>query len=195
MTKIKGTSVSKTPVDIEKMREAHPNAYMPWTKVLDDKLKEDFANGSSIDDLVKSYGRKKGAIRSRLIKLGLITKKNSRAVPATEEAVEVEKEEDGFEIGWFTKLLLKIWPNLAMSTMAKKMGINDPIFDRAHEIFSKIGRVDLFPFQSGHRGFMMVLDGKTALYFYQDGDHFSYDGFEMGEYEKGDITIFDNIGK
>jgi hypothetical protein len=26
-----------------------------------------------------------------------------------------------------------------------------------------------------------------------DGDHFVYDGFEVGKYDKGDITIFDDI--
>lgn len=102
---------------------------------------------------------------------------------------------DKFEIDWFTKLLLKFWPNLAMKMMARKMGIENPIFDQAHEIFSQVKSVDLLPLESGNRGFMMVLDNKTALYFYQDGDHFVYDGFEMGEYEKGDVTIFDNLKK
>ena len=40
---------------------------------------------------------------------------------------------------------------------------------------------------------MIVIDRSTALYFYQDSDHFKYDGFEIGEYEKGDVTIFDNF--
>ena len=42
---------------------------------------------------------------------------------------------------------------------------------------------------------MLVIDQKDALYFYQDGDHFSYDGCEIGEYEKGEVTIFDNLEK
>ncbi|MFH1990390.1 MAG: hypothetical protein ABIJ19_00855, partial [Patescibacteria group bacterium] len=53
-------------------------------------------------------------------------------------------------------------------------------------------RIDILPSESGLRGFVVVLDRKTAIYFYQDGDHFVYDGFEMGRYDKGDVTIFDN---
>ncbi|MEK7463255.1 MAG: hypothetical protein AAB621_02750 [Patescibacteria group bacterium] len=107
----------------------------------------------------------------------------------------MDSDKDKFEINWFTKLLLKFWPSLAMKRMAKEMGIENPVFDQFHEVFSKVERVDIFPLQSGSRGFMIVLDQKTSLYFYQDGDHFVYDGFEMGEYEKGDITIFDNLNK
>lgn len=100
---------------------------------------------------------------------------------------------DKVKIDWFTKMLLRFWPILAMKCLAKKMGINNPLFDQFHAVFSKVKRVDLLPLRSSCRGFMVVLDEKTALYFYQDGDHFIYDGFEMGEYDKGDVTIFDGI--
>ena len=96
------------------------------------------------------------------------------------------------KISWFTKLMFKLWPGLAMLRMARKMGISNPLFDEAQELFSRVRRIDLFPSASGLRGFTLVLDRKTALYFYQDGDHFVYDGFEMGRYDKGDVTIFDN---
>lgn len=95
------------------------------------------------------------------------------------------------KISWFTKIVLKFWPELAIMKMAKKMGIANPLFDKAHKIFSQVERIDILPAVSGYRGFQLIIDGKTALYFYQDGDHFIYDGFEMGEYEKGDVTIFD----
>ncbi len=61
-------------VNLEKIRETFPNAYRPWDETLDKKLKEDFINGSSIAELVRIFGRKKGGIRSRLVKLGLIKK-------------------------------------------------------------------------------------------------------------------------
>ena len=102
-------------------------------------------------------------------------------------------DKNKIKINWFTKLLLKLWPHLAMRRLAKQMGIKDPVFRGAHEVFSKVRRIDFSPLQSGHRGFMIILDRKTALYFYQDGDHFVYDGYEMGEYEKGDVTIFDDL--
>ncbi|MEE8131866.1 MAG: hypothetical protein V3T98_02370 [Candidatus Paceibacterota bacterium] len=100
---------------------------------------------------------------------------------------------DEIKINWFTKIFLKFWPKLIMKRLAKKMGINNPLFDQAHEVFSQTNRIDILPLKSGHRGFMIVIDRKTALYFYQDGDHFIYDGFEMGKYNEGDVTIFDNI--
>ncbi|OGD23982.1 hypothetical protein A2Z10_03665 [Candidatus Azambacteria bacterium RBG_16_47_10] len=56
----------------EKLREKYPNAYRPWDKVQDEKLQELFAEGVSTADLVKTFGRKGGAIRSRLVKLGLV---------------------------------------------------------------------------------------------------------------------------
>mgnify|MGYP001614908592 CR=1 FL=1 len=58
----------------EKIREKHPSAYLPWDKSQDDKLHNLFIKNSSISDLVKIFSRTRGAIRSRLIKLGLITK-------------------------------------------------------------------------------------------------------------------------
>ena len=65
--------------------------------------------------------------------------------------------------------------------------------DKAHKFFSGGKRVDIVPLRSGTRGFMMIIDRNKALYFYQDGDGFRYDGCEMGEYEKGDIAIFDDL--
>ncbi len=97
-------------------------------------------------------------------------------------------------INWFVKLLLRVWPSMAMRYFSRQMGIVNPIFDKANDLFSRTERIDLIPTGIG-RDFMIIIDGKTALYFYQDGDHFVYDGFEMGEYEKGDVTIFDEIKK
>ena len=57
---------------LAKIRETHPNAYMPWSKEEDERLKEDFLSGKPQKDLVDSFGRQKGSIRARLIKLGLI---------------------------------------------------------------------------------------------------------------------------
>lgn len=64
----------ETPVspNFEKIREKHPNAYLPWDKAQDDKLRELFAQGSPVAALVKTFNRTKGAIKSRLAKLGLL---------------------------------------------------------------------------------------------------------------------------
>ncbi|MEK7493946.1 MAG: AAA family ATPase, partial [Patescibacteria group bacterium] len=67
----KSASKSANGGRFEKLREKHPNAYRPWDKVQDKKLEELYAEGVSTADCVKIFGRKGGAIRSRLIKLGL----------------------------------------------------------------------------------------------------------------------------
>lgn len=95
-------------------------------------------------------------------------------------------------ISFLNRFLLRLWPSLAMRLFAKEIGIRNVVFDKAHELFTRVNRIDFFP-SHGDRGFILVIDRKTALFFYQDGDHFEYDGFEMGEYAKGDVTILDGI--
>jgi hypothetical protein len=69
---------AKTPADTQQggrlalIREKHPNAYRPWSEDDDDKLKEMFEGGSTPAQLQKTFGRQRGSIHSRLIKLGLI---------------------------------------------------------------------------------------------------------------------------
>ena len=81
-----------------------------------------------------------------------------------------------------------------MRLFANEIGIENAIFNKAHELFSGVGNIDLFP-THGVRGFILVMDRKTALFFYQQGDHFSYDGFEMGQYNKGEVTVVDTLKK
>jgi hypothetical protein len=47
------------------------SAYTPWTLDLDQQLREDYANDQSLENLAIKYHRTRGAIRSRLEKLGL----------------------------------------------------------------------------------------------------------------------------
>lgn len=60
---------NRTP--FEKIREIHPNAYRSWDTSQDEKLRELFAKRIPVSELAKIFERKKGAISSRLIKLGL----------------------------------------------------------------------------------------------------------------------------
>ncbi|OGJ15511.1 hypothetical protein A2585_01475 [Candidatus Nomurabacteria bacterium RIFOXYD1_FULL_39_12] len=53
------------------IREKHPNAYRPWSKEQDEELKKSFISGIGVSDLMKRFGRKRGAITARLEKLGL----------------------------------------------------------------------------------------------------------------------------
>lgn len=96
------------------------------------------------------------------------------------------------EISKFQKFILKFFPKLFFRIVAKEKNLPVDIV-KVQDLFSKFKRIDIFPSISGGRGFILILDRKLALYFYQDGDHFIYDGFEVGDYEKGDVTVFDNI--
>ncbi len=66
--KKEGTGESK----LEKLRAKHPNAYRPWTREDDDKLTAMFREGTKVSALVKEFGRQKGSINARLIRLGLV---------------------------------------------------------------------------------------------------------------------------
>ena len=56
----------------EEIRKKFPKAYMPWDSDEDEKLKKLFSKNIPIKDLAKEFGRKRGAISSRLKKFGLI---------------------------------------------------------------------------------------------------------------------------
>ncbi len=100
-----------------------------------------------------------------------------------------------FKLNWFTKLLAQFFPKLFFRYASKCAGLNPQKITQAQKIFGDAERIDIFPLRGGHRGFIIVLDNKLSLHFYQDGDHFHYDGFEMGKYQDGDVTVFDSLTK
>lgn len=113
-----------------------------------------------------------------------------------DENIEKEIEEAGVKKyqyeSFIFKFLNKYFPwilDLGFSIFAK-FHLHE--VSALHKELNKSKSIDIFP-TSRNRGFILVIDRKKALYFYQDGDHFSYDGCEVGEYEKGNVTIFDNI--
>lgn len=57
---------------LEKLRDKHPNAYKPWSREDDDKLTAMFREGTKVSTLVKEFGRQKGSINSRLMRLALV---------------------------------------------------------------------------------------------------------------------------
>lgn len=57
---------------LEKMRLKHPNAYRPWSAEDDAKLTELFRDNATVSTLTKEFGRHRGAINSRLVRLGLV---------------------------------------------------------------------------------------------------------------------------
>jgi ATP-dependent exoDNAse (exonuclease V) beta subunit len=56
---------------VEEIRIKHHDAYSPWTQELDDELTVMFCEGVNVKDLARHFGRSKGAIRSRIMKLEL----------------------------------------------------------------------------------------------------------------------------
>jgi superfamily I DNA/RNA helicase len=56
--------------DYQKVRLAYKNSYPPWTPELDSELKELYESGHSLSELSEHFGRNKGAILSRLKKMG-----------------------------------------------------------------------------------------------------------------------------
>jgi hypothetical protein len=56
---------------VEKIRETHQQAYLPWTTVDDNKLELLFCEGKKAKELAEIFGRNVGAINSRIKKLKL----------------------------------------------------------------------------------------------------------------------------
>lgn len=56
---------------VEKIRETHQQAYLPWTAEDDNKLELLFCGGKKEKELAEIFGRNTGAINSRIKKLEL----------------------------------------------------------------------------------------------------------------------------
>ncbi|MBK9463165.1 MAG: DUF3276 family protein [Sphingobacteriales bacterium] len=56
---------------VEKIRETHQQAYLPWTEEDDNKLELLFCEGKKVKELAETFGRNVGAINSRIKKLEL----------------------------------------------------------------------------------------------------------------------------
>lgn len=56
---------------VEECRREYPNAYDPWTEEDDARLMELWREGLSLDEIADRFGRKRGAIISRMKKLDL----------------------------------------------------------------------------------------------------------------------------
>ncbi len=57
----------------DEIRKTHPNAYRKWDEAQDNELRELFRKDAPIKEMAERFGRNGGAIRSRLVKLGLIS--------------------------------------------------------------------------------------------------------------------------
>lgn len=66
------TAHGKKLLNLTKVREKYPRAFMPWKTDEETSLIELFRNGATIENIASIHKRKVGAIKSRLEKLGLI---------------------------------------------------------------------------------------------------------------------------
>jgi len=66
------TSSMPKKYSVDALRKKHPNAYCSWSEEEDERLTEQFTAGNDVEELSSAFGRQKGAIRARLIKLGLV---------------------------------------------------------------------------------------------------------------------------
>jgi hypothetical protein len=99
------------------------------------------------------------------------------------------------KLNFLTKTLMRLAPISFLHYAARQQGVDDNKIDYAYKLFADAKRIDIQPLSGeGGRGFIVFLDCSLSLYFYQDGDHFYYDGFEIGEYGKGEVTVFDRLG-
>ena len=56
---------------VEEVRKEYPNAYQPWTAEADEELRLLYEKASSVAEIAAQFGRRPGAITSRLNRLGL----------------------------------------------------------------------------------------------------------------------------
>ncbi|HEX3752463.1 MAG TPA: hypothetical protein VHW06_17980 [Streptosporangiaceae bacterium] len=55
---------------LAEIREQYPNAYDRWSPEDDTTLREAYQRGQDVESLADAFGRNKGAIRARLMRLG-----------------------------------------------------------------------------------------------------------------------------
>ena len=68
------TKIKEKAYSVETIRETHKDAYKPWTKEQDDELELMYCEGITMRDIIKHFGRTRGAIRHRIKKLELFEK-------------------------------------------------------------------------------------------------------------------------
>lgn len=118
------------------------------------------------------------------------------------EDLEKMAEELGIEAGglreldisWHRKIVMKFFPKLFLRMSADELGLDKKKIEYAYKLFED-AKIHIEPLSSSGRGFVITLDNKLTLWFYQDGKHFKFDGIEMGEYDNGEVTVFDDCKK
>ena len=98
-------------------------------------------------------------------------------------------------INKLTKIFLKFSPYAFLKRSAQQQGINSDKLNYAVKLFADCHRIDIQPWSGSRRGFIIFLDNKFSLWFLQAGDTFVFDGYEIGQYDNGSVTVFDGLAR
>lgn len=86
------------------------------------------------------------------------------------------------ESQWFKKFLSH-QPTAAFEFASQLEGLPPDLFSEAHKVFSSVKRIEFYPIDTDKEpGWMIILDQKLSLWFYQKDNNWTYDGFEIGDY-------------
>ncbi|MBI3572725.1 MAG: hypothetical protein HY092_00820 [Candidatus Kerfeldbacteria bacterium] len=92
---------------------------------------------------------------------------------------------------------MKQSPNKGFRLAAHLQGLPEDIFATAEDLFRSTKCVEFVPLRGKkHPGIMIILDRKFSLWFFREDDHFTYDGFEIGDYSEWperQQLVFDKI--
>ena len=99
------------------------------------------------------------------------------------------------KINWLIKLLIILLPKRFLQWEAWRRGVAPERLRYAEHLFAGCKRIDIQPLCGQTRGFILFLDSRFSIWFFQDGDHFTFDGYEVGEYGAGEVTVFDRLAK
>lgn len=94
-----------------------------------------------------------------------------------------------------TKAFFRFLPQGFLRYAAWRQGVRIKKLGYAEKLFADCRSIDIQPLSGGNRGFILFLDRQFSLWFFQDGDHFIFDGYEIGEYEAGEVTVFDRLAE
>jgi two-component SAPR family response regulator len=65
-------NLSSPKYSVQEIRKTYSHAYETWTKEEDERLRQAYTKGVTINNLANDFQRNPGGIRSRLKKLGLL---------------------------------------------------------------------------------------------------------------------------
>lgn len=86
------------------------------------------------------------------------------------------------ESQWF-KRLISHQPTEAFQLASQLEGLSPDLYSKADKVFSAVNKIEFCHIGTTKEpGWLMILDQKLSLWFYQQDNGWIYDGFEIGDY-------------